>query len=62
VPQPITPPRAPGMTVEELFFHFQQNQPLQHLPVIDIMYAHQMWVYISGVYHLGGKNVSLSYV
>ena len=32
-------------TVETIAFDFQQNLPLPHLPVGEIFYARQLWVY-----------------
>ena len=40
-------------------FDFQQNLPLPHLPVGDLFYMHQLWVYVFGVHSCGDNNVAM---
>ena len=40
-------------------FDFQQNLPLPHLPIGDIFYMQQLWVYVFGVHSCGDNEVSM---
>ena len=40
-------------------FDFQQNLPLPHIPVGDIFYMHQLWVYVFGIHSCGSNDVAM---
>ena len=37
-------------------FDFQQNLPLPHIPVGEVFYTHQLWLYVFGVHNCGTKQ------
>ena len=41
-------------------FDFQQNLPLPHIPVGDVFYMRQLWLYVFGV-HECGSNRAVTY-
>ena len=45
--------------VVTITFDFQQNLPLPHLPVGDLFYMHQLWLYIFGVHSCGDNKVTM---
>lgn len=45
--------------VSTVTFDFQQNLPLPHLPVGDLFYMHQLWLYVFGVHSCGDNEVSM---
>ena len=45
--------------VATVTFHFQQNLPLPHIPVGDVFYMHQLWLYVFGVHSCGDNRVSM---
>ena len=46
-------------SVLTLTFDFQQNFPLPHLPVGDLFYMQQLWMYIFGIHSCGHNEVSM---
>ena len=40
-------------------FDFQQNLQLPHIPIGDIFYMQQLWLYILGMYSCGDNQVSM---
>lgn len=40
-------------------FDFQQNLPLPHLPVGDLFYMHQLWLYVFGIHSCGDNKVTM---
>ena len=42
-----------------LTFDFQQNLPLPHVPVGDVCYLHQLWLYVFGVHNCGTNDVAM---
>ena len=45
--------------VATVTFHFQHNLPLPHIPVGDVFYMHQLWLYVFGVHSCGDNRVSM---
>ena len=37
-------------------FDFQQNLPLPHIPVGEVFYMHQLWLYVFGVHECGANR------
>lgn len=37
-------------------FDFQQNLPLPHIPVGEVFYLHQLWMYVFGVHECGANQ------
>ena len=46
-------------SVFTMTFDFQQNLPLPHIPVGDIFYLQQMWMYVFGIHSCGDNKVSM---
>ena len=42
-----------------LTFDLQQNLPLPHVPVGNVFYLHQLWLYIFGVHSCGTNDVAM---
>ena len=42
-----------------LTFHFEQNLPLPHIPINNIFYLHQLWVYVFGIHDCSSNNASM---
>lgn len=42
--------------IRTISFHFQQNLPLPQLPVGDLFYMQQLWVYVFGIHSCGDNN------
>ena len=40
-------------------FDFQQNLPLPHLPVGDLFYMHQLWLYVFAVHCCSNNEVTM---
>ena len=45
--------------IQTISFDFQQNLPLPHLPVGDLFYMQQLWVYVFGVHSCGDNIVAM---
>ena len=45
--------------IQMISFDFQQNLLLPHLPVGDLFYMQQLWVYVFGVYSCGDNTVMM---
>ena len=46
--------------IATITFDFQQNLPLPHIPIGDVFYMHQLWLYVFGV-HNCGTNQAVMY-
>ena len=42
-----------------LTFDFQQNLPLPHIPVGDMFYLQQLWMYVFGIHSCGDNQVTM---
>ena len=40
-------------------FDFQQNLPLPHIPVGEVFYMRQLWLYVFGVHECGSNRASM---
>ena len=40
-------------------FDFQQNLPLPHIPVGQVFYMHQLWLYVFGVHECGANRAAM---
>ena len=45
--------------IATLTFDFQQNLPLPNIPVGEVFYMHQLWLYVFGVHSCGNYNVCM---
>ena len=45
--------------VRTISFDFQQNLPLPHLPVGELFYMQQMWLYVFGIHSCGDNDVAM---
>ena len=45
--------------IATLTFDFQQNLPLPNIPVGEVFYMHQLWLYVFGVHNCGNNNVCM---
>ena len=45
--------------IRTVTFDFQQNLPLPHLPVGDLFYMQQLWLYVFGVHSCGDNDVAM---
>lgn len=45
--------------IATITFDFQQNLPLPSVPVGEVFYMHQLWLYVFGVHNCGNNNVNM---
>ena len=48
-----------NLHVAVISFDFQQNLPLPSIPVGEVFYMHQIWVYVFGVHNCGKNSASM---
>ena len=45
--------------IATLTFDFQQNLPLPSIPVGEVFYMHQLWMYVFGIHSCGTNDVHM---
>ena len=48
-----------NMHIATLTFDFQQNLPLPSIPVGEVFYMHQLWLYVFGIHDCGKNDASM---